>query len=495
MSKYLLAHDLGTSGNKATLFDTELGAVKSITAPYGVNFGSHGFAEQNPEDLWNAVIKSTIAVTEGISPSDILAVSFSAQMQGALPVDREGNVLRPSIIWADSRAVKEADLLINELGADKIYSLTGHRASPNYTIEKLMWIKANEPDVWKKTYKSLQAKDYIIFRLTGNFVTDYSDASGTNALELDNLTWSDEIFSAAGIDKEIMPELKNSIDVAGYVTKEAEKATGLLSGTPVITGGGDGPCSAIGAGCIGDNEFFSSFGTSAWIGGTTNEKFIDKNKVCFCFAHVIPGKYMPCGTMQSAGSSYSYIKELLASEMSYKDLNELLAITTPGAKGLLFLPYLLGERSPRWNEKTSGAFIGIKPAHTKADYIRAVIEGIGYNLELILKSFRENAKIDRLILTGGGAMGESVCQILSDILYSKLVTPEDARSATSVAAALIAGVGAGVYPDFSAYKKFLTFNKEYTPESKNAPVYEKYKKIFDDSYYALMPIFDELYTI
>lgn len=206
-------------------------------------------------------------------------------MQCCLPVDSKGTPLRPAMIWADSRASDEAKILVKEIGEDVIYNTTGHRPSPNYTLEKLMWIKANEAQIYNKTYKTLQAKDYILYKLTGNFVTDYSDASGTNILDLDKLSWSKEILKASGISEGIMPELHLSTDVVGYITKSAAEKTGLLEGTPVVCGGGDGPCSAIGAGCTRDNEFFSSFGTSAWIGGTTKEKILDNDKICFSFAN------------------------------------------------------------------------------------------------------------------------------------------------------------------------------------------------------------------
>lgn len=495
MAKYLIAHDLGTSGNKATLFDIEKGPVKHITVSYDVHFFNRNYAEQDANDWWRAVCVSTKQIMEGISPGQIAGISFSAQMQCCLPVDKAGNPLRPAIIWADGRAVEETKTLIHALGEDEIYRTTGHRPSPNYTLEKLMWIRENEPDIYNQTYKVLQAKDFVIHKLTGNFVTDYSDASGTNMLNLDTLSWSEDILKASGISEALMPELHRSVDVVGYVTTSAASETGLSEGTPVVCGGGDGPCSAIGAGCVSDDAFFSSFGTSAWIGGTTKEKVIDPDKICFYFAHVIPGRYMPCGTMQAAGSSYSYIKSVLAPDMSYEELNHLMETSSPGSKGLIFLPYLLGERSPRWNERTSGAFLGIKPEHTKADYVRAVMEGVGYNLDIILHAFRKHTNISQLVLTGGGAAGDVVCRILADIFDAKLIAPSDAQGATSVAAALIAGVGIGAYPGFEAYQNFIQYDKAYTPNASNTAAYGKYKKIFDDSYHALYHVFDSLYDL
>ncbi len=489
MAQYIIAHDLGTSGNKATLFTVDGKLVKSCTIPYEVHFFGKNCAQQNPEDWWGAVCLATKNILEGISNGDVIALSFSAQMQGCLMVDRDGKPLRPSIIWADQRAVKETEHLRREIGFDKMYEVTGHRLSPSYSLEKIMWIKENEPEVYEKSYKSLQAKDYILYRLTGEFVTDYSDASGTHALDLDNLCWSDEILEASGIRRDLLPELHNSTDIIGKVTKSAAEATGLCEGTPVVCGGGDGPCAAVGAGCIHDDELFVTFGTSAWVGGTTKKKFLDKDKIFFCFANIIPGRYMPCGTMQAAGSSYSYIRSLMEPDKSYTELNAMIESSPAGAKELVFLPYMLGERSPRWNEETSGAYLGIKMHHKREDYIRAAIEGVAYNLELILASYRKYLPAESLILTGGGAKGDVVCQILSDVFGSRLCTPDHVEEATSIAAAMVAGVGVGAYENFEDITKFLKFQKEYIPCKQNEEIYDKMKRIFDASYYALEKIY------
>ena len=492
MEQFLIAHDLGTSGDKATLFTTEGRQVRSYTASYDVHFFHGNYAEQDPENWWDAVCEATKAVLDGEDASRVAAMSFSAQMQGCLPVDKNGRPLRDSMIWADMRAVKEAKQLEDAIGADRIYQITGHRVAASNSIEKLMWLKANEPEVYEKTYKILQAKDYIIQRATGEFVTDYSDASGTQALDLRKLEWSDEILNAAGIDKEKLPALKRSIDVAGYIQDRVAGEIGLPAGTPVVCGGGDGPVSAVGAACIKDGEFYLTYGTSAWIGGTTTEPFIDPDKTVFCFAHVIPGKYMPCGTMQAAGSSYAYIRRALCDDMPYDEMNKLIEKSPAGAQNLIFLPYMLGERSPRWNPDTSAAFLGIKPEHEKKDYVRAVIEGIAMNMELILKAYRKQAKIEQMNLTGGGAKGEVVTQILADVLNVKFDMPDCVEAATSIGAAVIAGVGVGVFDSFDEIKRFLKFEKHVEPKKENQKVYEELKPIFDEAYHCLVPLYEKL---
>ena len=492
MEQFLISHDLGTSGDKATLFTTDGRLIRSYTASYDVHFFNGNYAEQDPENWWDAVCEATRAVLEGEDENKVAAMSFSAQMQGCLPVDKHGRPLRNSMIWADQRAVKEAKHLEKELGADRIYRITGHRVSASYSIEKLMWLKKHEPEVYKKTYKMLQAKDYIIQRATGNYVTDYSDASGTQALNLRKLEWSDEILKAADIDKDKLPELKKSTDVAGYIQERVAGEIGLPAGTPVVCGGGDGPVSAVGAACIRDGEFYLTFGTSAWIGGTTTEPFIDEDKTVFCFAHVIPGKYMPCGTMQAAGSSYSYIRHALCDDMPYEKLNELIEKSPAGAENLIFLPYLLGERSPRWNPNTSAAFLGIKPEHEKKDYVRAVIEGIAMNMELILKAYRKQAKIETMNLTGGGAKGQIVAQILADVLGVRFRMPDCVEAATGIGAAVSAGVGVGVFDGFEEIRRFLKFEKQVEPNKENQQVYEKLKPVFDEAYTCMLPLYEQL---
>ncbi len=495
MAKYLLAHDLGTSGDKVTLFDTDGNSVSSSTIQYPVHyFGGH-CAEQNPDDWWRAVAEGTRRAIEGIRPADVIGVSFSAQMQWCLPADREGRPLRPAMIWADHRAVREKEFLTREIGFEDFCGITGHRPNESYTLEKIMWLKSHEPDVYRKTYKVLQVKDYIIFRLTGAFVTDYSDASGTNALDLRRMDWSEPILTASGIDTALFPELHQSVDVAGYVTREASELTGLAEGTPVVCGGGDGPCSAVGAGCVQDNALFATFGTSAWIGGTSKQIFEDKDRILMCFAHVIPGKYMPCGTMQAAGSSYSYIRGLLEPGADYEELDRLIEAAGPGAGGLIFLPYLIGERAPRWNEKCSGAFLGMRMEHGKPEYLRAVIEGVAMNLNLILEAYRRQMRAEEMILTGGGARSDTVCQILSDVLQVRLNVPDHVDTATSMAAAVIAGVGVRAYPDFGEIRRFLGQDRSFRPDQRNAALYQQMERIFDDSYHALEPVFDELETL
>lgn len=496
MKKYLIAHDLGTSGNKASLFSTEGELVDSCTIPYDVHFFNKNCAEQDPEDWWKAVCTATKQITKNVDPKDILGISFSSQMQACVVVDKNGQALRPAMIWADLRSEKQAKQLEERVGFDHMNEMTGHRISAAYTLEKLMWIRDNEPEVFEKTYKVLLAKDYIICKLTGEFVTDYSEASGTDAFDLRNLEWSKEIMDAAEIDMSILPELHASTDVIGSLSEDVAAEIGLTTETKVVCGGGDGPCSGLGAGSFKNGQMFLSYGTSAWIAGTCDEMFLDKGRTLICFGHVIPGKYLPCGTMQAAGSSYTYIKnalckedEVIAKERGvsvFELLNEHVMRSPAGAKGLIFLPYLLGERSPRWNPDTSGSFLGVKMEHDKSDYIRAVVEGIAMNMAIILEAQREYGPIEELVLTGGGAKGDIVAQVLADVFGIPLHRLDNVESATSIAAAVIAGVGVGVFEDFDVVNQFVKPEKTFTPDLSKKDVYDKQKKLFEAGYQSLL---------
>lgn len=499
MKEYLLAYDIGTSGTKASLFSTDGHLLQSATEGYTVYFDKGGVCEQDPEDWWQAVVRATQRITQGIAPTAVRALSFSGQMMGCLPVDTQGRPLRRSIIWSDTRAKAQEKELIERIGRERGYRLLGHRISCSYSLAKLMWIKQHEPDIYARTYRILQAKDYIIHKMTGAFVCDYSDASGTNMLDLHRLTWSEEILQAAELDLDKLPELHASTDVAGQLHAAAAAQLGLWEGMPVVCGGGDGPCSTLGAGCIKDGQYFLTFGTSAWIAGTTKEVFLDEEKLLFSFAHVIPGRYMPTGTMQAAGASYAYLKRTFCEAEAeqarqqgtevYELLNQLIASSPVGAKGLLYLPYLTGERSPRWNPHATGAFLGMTMEHTRADYLRAGIEGVAMNLAVILEAQRKNAGIQELILTGGGAKGEVVTHILADVLGCRMIRPNHVEEATSMAAAVLAGMGAGIYDSFDVIQSYLRFGEAVEPDWANHAHYRRRLKVFNAAYQALEPIY------
>ncbi len=501
--EYLLAHDLGTSGNKATLFSSEGKLIDSVTYPYPVHYSNGNWAEQDPEDWWRAVAETTRVLTEKVDRKEIAAVSFSGQMMGCVCVDEAGEPLRKAIIWADMRAVEQQRKIGEQIPEWDFYRITGHRLSPSYGGQKLMWIREHEPEVYQKTYKALNAKDYIILKMTGNFVTEYTDASSTCLLDLDRLQWSDVLLEAMGIEREKMPQLHRSTDIAGYVTDQAAAVLGLLPGTPVVCGGGDGVCSAIGTGCIDEGVAHSSMGTSSWISITSREAIYDAKQRTFNWAHIVPGYVLPTGTMQSGGGAYGwYVDKFCAGERAeagkrgvsvYTVLEEELEKSCPGSRGLLFLPYLMGERSPRWNPDARAGFLGIGMEHEQGDFLRAVQEGVAMNLNIILEVFRGCGKdLRTMTVVGGGAKSRCWQQILADVYGLPLEIPVLLDEAASMGAAVTAGVGAGVFEDFRAVDRFLEISRTVTPREENTRLYKRLMPVFEQAYRGMVPVYEGL---
>ena len=358
MAKYILAHDLGTSGNKATLFSEGGTLINSRTVAYDAHYFNDTWVEQNADDWWEAVCQSSKHLIEesGIDIGDIAAVSFSGQMMGCLCVDREGRPLRPSIIWADQRAQMQVTQIAEKISQWDFYHIVGHRNTASYGVQKLMWIRDNEPEIYAQTYKVLNAKDYIVFKLTGKFYTEPSDANSMACFDLNTFQWSERLIEYSGIDPDKLPEVKPSTFVAGGVTTQAAERTGLAEGTPVVLGGGDGCVANIGCGSIRPGKTYCCMGTSAWITTTAEKPIFDDQMRTVTWAHVIPGMYAPNGTMQYAGGSYNWVKETVARYevqaareqgcSPYDLMNRLIEDSPVGSNGVIFLPHLLGERAP-----------------------------------------------------------------------------------------------------------------------------------------------------
>lgn len=505
MQEYLIAHDLGTTGNKATLFSVNGELIKSITQTYGTRYFNGNWAEQNPLDWWDAVCVCNKRLLADVDKNRVAGVAFSGQMMGCVLVDRNGGVLRDAIIWADQRSLAQEQQLREKIEQKEFYHITGHKISASYSLEKLMWVRDHEPELFKRAYKMLLPKDYIIQRLTGAFVTDYSDASGTNALDLMACQWSGKILDAANICEDLLPELRPSTYTAGEVSPKLAEECGLAPGTKIIIGGGDGVCASVGAASVEEGVAYNYMGSSSWISYTSKTPFFDEEMRTFNWAHLIPGMYAPTGTMQAAGNSWSFMKEVLCdgldglakekNESVYQLMDDLLCKTQAGAKGLIYLPYLLGERSPRWDPFARGALIGLKMEHTKADILRAAIEGILMNLCIILDIFRAKVPISSINLIGGLAKGEPVRRILADIYGIPALRLNYLDEATSIGAAVTAGVGSGVLKDFSEIHRFIKVEERIEPDLVKNAEYRHLKDIFENSYHALRDVYRQLADI
>jgi xylulokinase len=478
MKNFILAHDLGTTGNKATLYDQEGALVSSAFYGYETEYAHTSWAEQDPEDWWRAVCASTreLLGQTKVRGDEVACIVFSGQMMGCVPLDREARPLRKAIIWADQRSVEQERWVGERVSPEEVYGITGHRLSASYSLSKILWLRDHQPDIYTGAHKFVHAKDAIVARLTGVFVTDTSDASGMNLYDLEGGTWSERIVEAAELDPAQLPEIRQSIDVVGEVLSEVADEVGVAAGTPVVIGGGDGGCAAAGAGVVSEGAAYNYVGSSSWIALATEKPIYDPDYKTFTFGHLVPGMFMPTGTMQAAGASYQWTRDQLCPieleaaeslEVSPYELMNLEGEDSPaGANGLVFLPYLMGERSPRWNPRARGAFLGLTIRHTRADMIRAVLEGVTMNLRVILDAFRsQGAQIQAMRLIGGGARGR---------FWNRLA----------------GGVGVGLYPDFSMIETMNQVSEIFEPDPAAQAAYEEIYPIFEAAYQALVPVYD-----
>ncbi len=485
---YTIAHDLGTSGNKAVLYSETGQLIKSVVKPYPLSVSDGCRAEQSADDWFNAVADSTKELLDGINPAEIAAVSFSGQMMGCLCVDKSGNPLRTAIIWADQRSVEQERQIRERIAMERFYQLAGHRISCSWAAFKFLWVKQNQPEIYDKTYMTLNAKDYILYKLTGTFATEYSDASSLCLMDINRFEWSDELFDVFGLDKNKVPPLHFSTDVIGTVTASAARLTGLKEGTPVVAGGGDGACAAAGTGVVKPGAANLCLGTSSWISITT-ERIADRERMSISnFAHVVPHRVLPTGTMQTGGGALSWAVEKLydgTGTNPYQRAESEAANVETGAKGLIFLPYLIGERSPRWNPTIRGAFIGLTLEHGRPEMVRAVMEGVAMNLDIVLKALEQTSPVTELTVIGGGARNKLWLQMFADAFNRPLVVPNVLEEATSMGAAITAGVGVGLFDSFDVIDRFLKPQYKILPQTENVERFNALKPRFEECYQAL----------
>lgn len=503
--QYVLAHDLGTTGNKASLYDADGRLVGSALFEYTVSFPSNSWAEQNVEDWWRAVCDSTqkLLAQASVRGEDVACIVFSGQMMGCVPLDEHARPLRSAIIWADQRSVAQQQQIGERIDPAQVYRITGHRLSASYSLCKILWVKQHQPEIYARTHRFVLAKDAMIARMTGRFVTEPSDASGTNMYDLQQGTWSSSILDAAGLDIGKLPEIIPSTGIAGELLPEPAAELGLPAGVPVVVGGGDGSCAGVGAGVIAEGSAYNYIGSSSWIALCTSQPIYDPTERTFTFAHLMQGRFMPTGTMQAAGASYQWMRDQLspvevrtAGDLGispYELMNFAAERSPAGANGLIFLPYLLGERSPRWNPRARGAFIGLTIRHTRADMIRASLEGITFNLRVILDAFRaQGARIDAMRVIGGGARGRFWNQVMAAIFGMPIERLSVLEEATSMGAAVAGGIGVGVYKDWSIIAQMNQIAETIQPDPAARAMYEKVYPIFDAAYQALIPIYDQI---
>jgi len=451
---YVLGIDVGTGGTRALIIDDAGRVIASATADHEP-FASPkiGWAEQNPEDWWRACC---IAVREVLSDGnmnggDISCVGFSGQMHGAVMLDAADNVVRPALIWCDVRTEKQCKDLTRAVGPEKLIQLTCNPALANFTLTKFLWVRENEPENWSRVRSVMLPKDYVRFRLSGDKAIDVADASGMLLLDVANRRWSREMLDAAEIDPKLLPALFESPDVCGKISKIGAAATGLREGTPVVAGAGDQAAGAIGMGIATPGAVSATIGTSGVVFAATDRPALDPKGRLHTFCHAIPGRWHVMGVTQAAGLSLRWFRDQFGAGLedgrdAYDRLAAEAAKIPPGADGLLWTPYLMGERTPYLDPNARGALVGITASHTRAHVIRAILEGVAFSLRDTFTIFGEiGVPVKRIRLGGGGAKSPLWRQIQADV-YGHEVELVEAEEGAAYGAAILAGVGAQMWP-------------------------------------------------
>jgi len=501
----LLGIDLGTSGTKTVLFDMAGAPLASHTVEYPLHQLQNGWAEQDPHDWWGAVQETVRAVLSksGAKPEEIKGIGLSGQMHGLVMLDAQGHVQRSAILWCDGRTQKQCDEITETVGREKLISITANPALPGFTAGKILWVRENEPEIYEKCRHILLPKDYIRYKLTGEFATEVSDASGMNLLDVPNRCWSGEVLSALGIDSGLLGRMYESCQVTGAVTASAAEATGLAAGTPVVGGAGDNAAAAIGTGVVETGKAFTTLGTSGVIFAHADKVTIDPKGRVHTFCSAVPGAWTVMSCTLAAGLSLQWFRnqfcgaerELAAAQG--RDVYELMtdsAARSPiGANRLIYLPYLMGERSPLLDSDARGAFIGLSNIHTKGDMIRAVLEGVAYSQRQCLDVFREmGVDVSDMAACGGGGRSPFWRQILAD-LYGCPVKTIASEQGPALGAAILAGVGAGVYSSVAeGCKAAVRVGQTQLPVAENSAAYEPYYQLYRSLYPALRDSFHTL---
>lgn len=499
MKGYFLAHDIGTSCDKAVLVDTEGKVFRTVSQGYPIHFGQQR-AEQDPEDWWHAFCVSTRKLLVEVRPEQILAVAVSGQMMACLPVDSEGRALRPAMIWADARAALQLEEIVAQVGVEKYYRTIGMRPSENYALSKMRWFRQQEPHLYEKTFCFLAAKDYVNHRLAGVFATDREDAAYMHAYDIAARDWSDLLLQAAGIERDKMPPIREQATVLGVTGREQQLQTGLAPGTPVILCAGDGDMATLGAGVVEVGDAYTSVGTSSWVSVLTgSQRMDDRQRIAKadCF-----GLWRDSGTMQAGGFSYSWFRKLLGggnpgteATVSYARLEAEAEASPPGAGGMLYLPYLMGERSPWWDNRLRGAFLGLRSDTERGDMVRAVLEGVALNLGLIYDAIRETVpevQPQRMRLIGGGGKSRLWRQIFADVYGLPVVQTNVSEEAGALGCAVLAGVALGLYRDRSVIRKFETIQNVIEPDPQRTVFYQDLREIFARAAEAVAPVSHQL---
>ena len=479
----LMGIDLGTSSLKIIVIDEKGSVVAQSARAYALESPAGGYAEQNPETWWNACVECIKEVLTVCPAEDIMGISFSGQMHGLVALDQNFLPVRPAILHCDVRSSKQVSLLERLFTREDVIRLMLNPIYTGFLLPSLLWMQANEPEKFEKTKHVCLPKDYLKLKLTGDVTSDYSDASATLAFDIENLTWSDEILSKTGICQSIFPVCYETTEKVGTVSKAAAEQTGLKAGTAVIAGGGDQVMQGIGNGASGLDKATVNIGSSGQVCFHTERAVRNPALSTNCFCGYKKGRWILFGATMTAGLSLSWWNKILG-EMDYKKLNEEVEQIKPGSGGILYLPYLNGERTPHVNPNISGMFMGVNLETTKAHMTRAVMEGVTYSLMDCIESCQSlGYEAQSLVASGGGARSKTWLQIQADVFNLPLAVAKTQEQA-SLGAAIAAGVGTGIYKDLNeGTASAVHFNEEIViPNKENHRIYQDYYALYKKAY-------------
>ena len=496
MTNYWLGLDVGTGGSRALLVDNRGRLVRGFTAPHeDMQMLKPLWAEQDPDNWWSASQAAIrgVLLEAGVNGESVVGVGLTGQMHGLVLLDEAHAVIRPALIWCDQRSQPQVDFINRKIGVENVLRYTANPVLTGFTLPKLLWVRDNEPQKFARARKILLPKDYARFKLTGEFATDVSDASGTSMFDVVNRKWSHEMMAGLGLDEALLPAVHESSEISGTVTKEAARATGLAPGIPVVAGAGDQAASAIGNGIVEPGTVSCTIGTSGVVFAYLEKPAYDKQGRVHTFCHAIPNVWHVMGVTQGAGLSLQWFRNRFAPELQYDDLSAEATLSPAGADGLFWLPYLMGERTPHLDANARAAWVGLTARHSRADLVRSVLEGVCYSQQDGLQIITDLGANPSLIrLSGGGAKSPFWHQLFADIFNREVATLET-QEGSAYGAALLALVGTGEYA--SAVAVCRTAIKEIDrkrPRNEEAAFYGQRYQIFQSLYPALKPAFEAI---
>ena len=502
---YLIGIDVGTTGAKTILIDEQGNLVASFLEEYPLHTPRPKWAEQDPADWWRATVNSikNVLAQSKVKPDDVKGLGLSGQMHGLVLIDKDHNVLRPAILWCDVRTTEQCRYITEKVGKDLLVRSTCNPALEGFTAPKVIWVRDNEPEIYEKAFKMMLPKDYVRFLLTGEIASEVSDAAGTILFDVRNREWSREVLGKLEISPDLMPPCYESIDVCGRITPKVAEMTGLKPGTPVVGGGADNACTAVGNGIVVTGKTSASIGTSGTMLTPTDTPEVDPDLRAHTFCHCVPHKWYIMGVMLSAGGAFRWFRDTLGQKEieqaeekgidPYEILTEEAAKVEPGCEGLIFLPYLIGERTPHGDANAKGVFFGLTLRHKKEHITRSVMEGVTFGMRDSLEIIKGlGLDVGQITATGGGARSALWRQMQADIYGAEVVTINIAEG-PAFGAAILAGVGAEVYNSIQeATSEIVEVTSKTQPIKDNVKVYEEYYQIYRSLYPALKPEFDNV---